>query len=237
MNTFYVYAYIRSKNSKTASAGTPYYIGKGKGTRAFKKHSFPLPINSHVVFLETNLSEIGAFALERRYIKWWGRKDLGTGILLNRTDGGDGISGAILGPRPPEVKEKISKGNLGKKLSEETKLKISNSNKGKNLSPKSPETKRKMSIAHTGKEKPSKLKGKTFFEIYGDDFEIQREKRSKSHIGKIYGPMSEEHKLKIRNSNKNRKHIIVECPHCKLNGAKPVMNRWHFENCKDRLDD
>jgi len=26
---FYVYAYVRSKDSTTAKAGTPYYIGKG----------------------------------------------------------------------------------------------------------------------------------------------------------------------------------------------------------------
>ena len=27
--SYYIYAYIRNKNSKTATAGTPYYIGKG----------------------------------------------------------------------------------------------------------------------------------------------------------------------------------------------------------------
>jgi hypothetical protein len=95
MNIYYVYAYLRSKDTKTAKIGVPYYIGKGHGNRAFNKHkNIPVPIDKAlIVFLEEGLSEIGALAVERRMIRWYGRKDNKTGILLNRTDGGEGVSG------------------------------------------------------------------------------------------------------------------------------------------------
>ena len=107
---FYTYAYLRED-------GAPYYIGKGKGNRAWVKHNYQrgglhTPIsNSRIVILESSLTEIGALALERRYIEWYGRKDLSTGILRNRTNGGEGGTG----PKSDEHKVNISNANRGKK--------------------------------------------------------------------------------------------------------------------------
>lgn len=73
MTIYYVYAYLRKSDN------TPYYIGKGKGKRAFQKHSISVPKDkSKIVFLETNLTDVGACAIERRMIHWYGRKDNNT---------------------------------------------------------------------------------------------------------------------------------------------------------------
>lgn len=129
---FYIYAYLRED-------GSPYYIGKGKGPRAWIQHSkkgkgVHTPRNlSRIHICESNLTELGAFALERRYIRWWGRKDLGTGVLQNMSDGGQGTS------------------NTRRIVTEETRRKIGMANKG---IPQSAETRQKRSQSLVGR-KPS----------------------------------------------------------------------------------
>jgi hypothetical protein len=84
---YYTYAYLREDR-------TPYYIGKGKGKRIYYKFKRVKPPQdrSRIIFLKKNLTEEEAFKHEQYMIAILGRKDLGTGILRNVTDGGEGIS-------------------------------------------------------------------------------------------------------------------------------------------------
>ena len=86
---FYIYTYLREDHS-------PYYIGKGSGKRAFSKCKGEIrPPNdkSKIVILKDNLTEDDAFKFETLLIKFFGRKDIGTGILRNKSEGGKGNSG------------------------------------------------------------------------------------------------------------------------------------------------
>ena len=87
-NNFYVYGYLRED-------GTPYYIGKGCGSRATKCYGrtvHPPEDKNRIVFYKENLSEDEAFDLEKQLIAEYGRKNNNTGILHNKTSGGEGLS-------------------------------------------------------------------------------------------------------------------------------------------------
>jgi len=130
-NDFYTYAYLREDK-------TPYYIGKGKGERAFKrkKEGFQPPKDlTRILFLKKNLTEEEAFKHEVYMIDVFGRKDLGTGILQNLTNGGEGTSGFT---QSAETKKKIS-------------VAMSGENNPLFGVPKTEEQRKKQSVAMSGK--------------------------------------------------------------------------------------
>ena len=163
---YYTYAYLREDK-------TPYYIGKGKGNRAYirgKKDTKPPKDKSRIIFLKQNLTETEAFRHEIYMIAVFGRKDLGTGILHNRTDGGEGTSNDSEETRRKKSRPGKLNGMYGKKRPPEL---ISKSNAA--------------SVSIT--------KGKTYEEIYGE--ELAKEMKQKRSLS-LQKPKSESHKEKCR---------------------------------------
>jgi hypothetical protein len=126
---FYTYLWLRED-------GTPYYVGKGTGRRAFRRSS---PPEERIVIQEFP-TEDAAFLAERLLISLYGRKDLQEGLLINRSDGGDGISNVsestrqrmsafqkqrLHAPHSLETRLRIAEGQRGNKRGPETSRKIS----------------------------------------------------------------------------------------------------------------
>ena len=136
-----VYRHIRLDKNE------PFYIGIGADEkRAYNTHSrsnwwknIVDKTDYEVQILFDDLTWDEACEKEKEFISLYGRKDLGTGSLVNLTAGGDGSFGRISDEinmkiseskrKNPfvytdEVREKMRQSQLGKKLSDETKKKI-----------------------------------------------------------------------------------------------------------------
>jgi hypothetical protein len=225
---YYTYAYLREDR-------TPYYIGKGEKDRIYKKGKKeikPPKDKSRIIFLKQNLTEQEAFKHEIYMIAVFGRKDLGTGILRNKTNGGEGSSGAIMSDewkrkqseakkgkvyseehrrKNSEAKKGLNNPNYGKSFSEEHRRKLSEAKKGKVYSE---EHRRKNSEAKKGLNNPNY--GKTLSE------ETKR-KISEAKKGKT---LSEEHKRKIGEAIKKKKWWTDGCGNSVFSVECPDTN-WH----------
>jgi hypothetical protein len=129
----YVYKHTRNDTNVV------FYIGIGKyQKRAFSKSgrnkhwtNIVNKFGDSVEIIELNLTWEEACEFERYWIKFYGRRDLNEGTLVNMTDGGDGQIGRIASD---EFKLKLKQSNTGKTLSDNHKDKISEACKGKVLS-------------------------------------------------------------------------------------------------------
>jgi hypothetical protein len=173
----------------------PFYIGKGKGKRV-KDHYTPgyLKQNNHksniinlyrskgyedkYLILKDGMTNQEAYDWETWFIlEMYGMKKAG-GLLVNQTTGGGGSPG-FAAPRTDEWREKISKGNKGKKRtsaqneanSKRTKARGPHPNVGEKISkalkgiPKAPEHVDKVRKALLGRTYPGRVylrEGKTY---------------------------------------------------------------------------
>lgn len=95
MNIYYVYRHLKKNTSSV------FYIGMGKEknfrrsrSKRYRNNHWHNIVNKHDYDIEVvskNLSEEDAIELEMFLIKQYGRKDIGSGVLVNMTDGGEGV--------------------------------------------------------------------------------------------------------------------------------------------------
>jgi hypothetical protein len=180
MNNFYVYVYLRED-------GTPYYIGKGKGRRAYLNGRIP-PKPAYIEriqMVKVNLTEEEAFNLECKLIMEYGRRDLGTGILQNRTAGGEGVSGRIA--TPESIQKRISK-NTGKKRTPEQKERMRQAQLTRKQKTEEEQLQYSVNMSNAKKGIP-----------LGNKSDTHKENLSKALLGKYKGiAKSEETKQKMR---------------------------------------
>ena len=129
MPTFYTYLWLRED-------GTPYYVGKGTGNRAFSNrgHTVRCPSKNRIIIQEF-VSEDDAYLAEKFLIELFGKQCDG-GILRNVLDGGEGglVGHPSFGPRSDEIKRRISESLKGKAKSEKHCRNISKGKTGVKLS-------------------------------------------------------------------------------------------------------
>lgn len=208
---YYVYSYLREDLS-------PYYIGKGTRGRAYASanHRIKAPKEKERIYiLKDNLTEDEAYDLEKLYIKMFGRIDLGTGILRNLSDGGEGPTGY---KTTPEQRRKIALSRMGEKHplygvspSEETREKQRQALQGRFVGEKNPMYGKKLSEEH-------------------------KEYLRSLHKGV---PKSEEHKRKIAEANKGK--VSSEETRRKISeankGNKIWLGKTHTEETKRKISE
>jgi len=135
MENICVYQHIRLDTKEV------FYIGIGIPSRPFNKVNrsklwkrVVAKAGYEIEVIINNVSWSEAIDIEKYLIKFYGRRDLGLGNLINMTDGGDGRVNQIVSE---ETRDKLSKAKIGKLATEETKVNMSISHLGKKNSEES----------------------------------------------------------------------------------------------------
>lgn len=205
---FYVYVWRRP-------CGEPFYVGKGKGRRAYDLYDRSKEFKDihaqggcSVDIVDWFIHESQALAYEIELISRYGRRDI-DGVLVNKTDGGDGCSGhtksaeaiakwrakTVGQSRSPDVKAKMSAAKMGHPVSGEARAKLSAAGKKRFEDPaeRAKISARAANPSHETRRKMSESAKRVFADPQ------ERERLRNYVIGK---PMQADTRLKISISTK-----------------------------------
>lgn len=186
----YLYQHVRLDTNQV------FYIGigsdqNGQHLRAYDKGSRNIIWNRivkkteyRVEIIADNISWEHACLFEKKFIDFYGRKNLKRGPLCNLTDGGDGSHGYIA---TKETRKKLSEAAKNKVFSEEHRNKLKLASTGKNLSESS---KKKISNANKGNIPWNKGKKN----VYSDEV-----RKSMGRSGEQHPKFGKGKKIKIKN--------------------------------------
>ena len=93
MDIYYVYQYLRSKNSQQGQIGTPYYIGKGTKNRAYHPHDNikKPPTRSNIQIISEGMNESDAL---RGAVAGWSDDQGLSAVMSQFINVKEGVEGA-----------------------------------------------------------------------------------------------------------------------------------------------
>lgn len=193
-----VYEHLRNDTNEVFYVG----IGKEEGRAYIKDGRNPHwknivnKVGYTVNIIHKDIEHEEAKKIEMLLIEKYGRKNLGTGNLVNLTDGGEGGSGIVVSE---ETRQKMSEALKGRTFSEETKQKMSEAQKGDKHhmfgKTRSEESKQKTSEAMKGRTHRKESKQKISEAMKGE---------KNPNFGKTF---SEEVKDNMAKGAKHRKNV------------------------------
>jgi hypothetical protein len=202
-----VYQHRRKDNNEVFYVGIGDNIQRAYHTCSRNKHwvNTVKKVNFSVEILYENISWEEACKKEQELIKLYGRKDLGIGPLVNKTDGGDGVKGMR---HSDEYKNRL---RLEGPMSKEEVV-----NKWKNTI-----------HSRTASQKEI-TKHKIVSSVFGKYTKEEIEERYKKMGEKMKGVKRPHTSQTMKGKPKQK----IECPICGVSMSKNSMTRFHKNKCK-----
>lgn len=207
------------------------YLGSGTALiKAIKKYGVESFMRETIFVFEDESSALSK------------EKDIVNEVFIKRTDVynltvGGGLPPSHKGiPKSEDHKKKIGNSQLGKVISDSQRKNIGAALTGKSRGPRTAKTCDAISKSLTG------IKHTETRKLNMKNNQPDRSGNKNSMFGKV-GELNPN--LGRKNTSATRilmqeaalaSQSVVACPHCQTSGKRSGMQRWHFDNCRSKVD-